>query len=351
MIWLINFVFVFVGCGSAEVEPPPRDFPESFIWGTATAGFQVDMGCPNMDDSACIDDASDWYQWVTEPEVVNQSSLYISGDDVRLGPGMWELFEEDVARMKSDGMTQYRFSLEWSRLFPEAPKGTGMAALKAAVNMDAVTRYHQMFAALEAAGIAPMVTLNHYTLPLWVHDGVACNLDMETCAARGWVDEEWILPLVADYAAFCAAEFGAEVDAWATLNEPMATALSGYLFPGSDRSAPPGLSMSGMLIPVIQNQIIGHAAMYDAVIANDVIDADGDGTPASVGLVLNMTAIETADPTDKEAALAVEHCDYIYHRLFLDGITAGAWDLDFDGVPDETREDLKGRLDLSLIHI
>ena len=64
MIWLMNFVLVFVGCGSAEVEEPPRDFPESFIWGTATAGFQVDMGCPSMDDSACIDEAIDWLIWM-----------------------------------------------------------------------------------------------------------------------------------------------------------------------------------------------------------------------------------------------------------------------------------------------
>ena len=94
---------------------------------------------------------------------------------------MWELFEEDVQRMSSDGLQGYRMSLEWSRLFPDgaAEQATTVDELAAFANADAVARYREMFTALAAEDIHPMVTLNHYTMPLWVHDGVACRNDIE----------------------------------------------------------------------------------------------------------------------------------------------------------------------------
>ena len=95
------------------------EFGSDFVWGSATAGFQVDMGCPTLSDAECVDTNSDWYQFVTTPENIDNSALHIAGDPISIGPGMWETFEEDVERMSSDGLTGYRMSLEWSRIFPD----------------------------------------------------------------------------------------------------------------------------------------------------------------------------------------------------------------------------------------
>lgn len=301
------------------------------------------MGCPTTE---CLDTSSDWYQWVTTDTIIDNGALYVSGEPVTNGPGMWELFEEDADRMQADGLTGFRMSLEWSRLFPrDASAATTVEELDALVETAAVARYHEMFQALRQRGVEPLVTLNHYVLPLWVHDGVACHLDIESCEARGWVDTD-IIDQIALFSAWCGREFGGEVDTWATLNEPFATVLAGYVLPGEDRSAPPGLSLQGDLaIAVTQNQIVGSARMTDAIREYDTADADGDGVVASVGVVMNMVAIEpetAGDPLDEEAAV---HVDHLYHRLFLDGLTSGAWDADIDGEFETTRDDLAGRLD------
>ena len=340
-------LLALVGCRDKDADTgtdagPAHAFPEGFRWGSATAGFQVDMGCPTWSAADCDDPNSDWYQWVTTQSIIDDSSLYVSGQPVSDGPGMWELFEADVDRMAADGLTAYRMSLEWSRLFPDgaAEQATSIEALAALADPIAVARYHEQLAALEAAGIAPLVTLNHYTLPLWVHDGVACHEDLATCTASGWVDGERIKPLIALYAAWAATEYGGEVDQWATLNEPFATTLSGYLAPGEDRSAPPGLLLSAdAVVATLRSQIEAHALMYDAVHAHD---ADGE---ASVGVVLNMVSIAPEDPDNPEDVASVTHMDHLYHRLFLDALTSGAWDSDLDGTFDATRPELADRLD------
>lgn len=324
----------------------PRDFPEDFRFGTATAGFQVEAGCPTWSAAECPIPASDYGTFVTDPLFVDDPGLSLSGDPLTAGPGMWETFESDVGVMQADGMTAFRMGFEWARLFPDgaAEGATTVDDLAAFADPAAVARYHEMLAAVHDAGMVPLVTLNHYVLPLWVHEPVACATDLATCPANGWVDRERIVPLIGLYSAWCAREFGGEVDLWFTLNEPFATTIAGYLLPTADRSAPPGLFLEvDAGLAVMRNQIEGHAAMVDAVRAEDTVDADGDGAPATVGIVMNMVAIT---PLGDDDAAAVAHADYLYHSLYLDAITTGAWDDDLDGIPDRTRDDLAGRLDV-----
>ncbi|HMV66503.1 MAG TPA: family 1 glycosylhydrolase, partial [Myxococcota bacterium] len=337
-----------LGCAPVAAPPVSDDpFPDDFLWGAAVAGFQVDMGCPTLPDADCLDARSDWYQWVTSPEITEDPTLFVSGEPLGDGPGMWELFEQDMAQAAADGMTAFRLSLEWSRLFPETAEGVdSVEALDALAAPGAVARYHAMLASVRASGMEPVVTINHYTLPLWVHDGVACHADLETCPARGWVDKERMIRLITLYAGWVAREFGAEVDRWATLNEPFATSASGYLQPGPDRSSPPGRSFDGpSTLTSLEGQIEAHASMYDAVRSWDTVDADGDAEPARVGVVLNMVDIAPADPTREEDVASARHADHLYHRLFLDALTSGSWDDDRDGVFDRLRPDLAHRLD------
>ncbi len=332
---------------SASV-PPLTTFPDGFLWGTAVAGFQVDAGCPTIPAQPCEDRASDWYQWVTDPELVAEPTNYLSGDPLSLAPGHYELYPEDLARARDElGTNAFRTSIEWSRLFPDgaAESATTVEELRAHVNPEGLAWYGAYFDAIRAAGLTPVVTLDHYTLPLWLHDGKACHADLDTCVDRGWMDMDRLRPALSLYSAFCAEEFGDRVDVWATLNEPLAIVLAGYLLPSPDRTNPPGVRNVDAAFTVFWHLVEGHAAMYDAVKAHDTVDADGDGAASSIGVVHNLVALAPGDPDDPADVTAVEHADYVYNRLFLDGTVRGLVDRDMDGTPEETRADLAGRMD------
>ena len=69
-------------------------FPAGFLFGTATAGFQVDMGCPTLTKGECVDSNSDWYRYVTSPKMIESPLTYLSGQDPGVtGPGEWELYQ------------------------------------------------------------------------------------------------------------------------------------------------------------------------------------------------------------------------------------------------------------------
>ena len=196
--WWVLAVFG-VACGGGE-------FGKDFVWGSATAGFQVDMGCPTWSDEQCLDTQSDWYQWVTTDETINTSVCTLP-ENPSCGAGMWELF--DVDRMSTDGLQGYRMSLEWSRLFPDGRRQATVEEL--ATMRSELWPGREMFDALAAKNIHPMVTLNHYTMPFG-YDGVACRNDIENCTASGWVNGERIIPLIALYSAFCAQTFGDQIE-------------------------------------------------------------------------------------------------------------------------------------------
>ena len=345
--WLV----ALVACGGSEADTALSEplFPSNFLFGSATAGFQVDMGCPTWSAAECDDPASDWYQYVTDPVFLEDAGLHIAGDPITMGPGMWELYEQDIAQMKADGHTTYRFSVEWSRLFPTRVADTVASVDELAPLADAaaVQRYHEILSALKDSGIRPVVTVNHYTLPLWLHNGAECKVDVAGCVDSGWLNRDRMVHHSGLFAAFLGQEFGSEVDLWMTLNEPFATTLSGYLLPGEDRSAPPGVTFEvDATVAVMLNQIDGHAAMYDGIKATDQVDADGDGQASEVGIVMNMTDITPADPSLDKDVLGAAHMDYLYHQLYLDAVTSGAWDADLDGVAETTRPELAGRLDV-----
>lgn len=338
----ILLALVLAACHPTPETGSPPDgadvFPEGFLWGTSTAGFQVEPGCPSLAAEVCEDPASDWYQWVTDPDLLAEEGLALSGEPVSAGPGMFELLEEDLARAAGElGTGAIRVSIEWSRLFPDraAEQATSVEALSALVDPDGLAWTHRMLGAIREAGLVPLVTLNHYTLPRWLHDGKDCHLNWPDCADRGWVDGPRILPLVERYAAFCAREFGGEVDLWVTLNEPLVTVLSSYVQPNEDRTGPPAVVDYEAGLEAAFNQARAHARMYAAVHAEDGVDADGDGVAARVGLADHLVHAVPYDEDDEDDVRGAVHLDRVYNRLFLDAAILGQLDTDLDGTPDE----------------
>ena len=322
--------------GCPAPKPPP--FPAGFLWGAAVAGFQVDMGCPTLAAAECEDRNSDWYELIARRSEVPDLAANLTTDPVTSGPGHWELYEQDFDLAKNElGLNGFRFSLEWSRIFPTATDGIeGYDALKAKADPKALAKYHAMLAALKARGIKPLVTLHHYTLPTWIHDGIDCHNNFSTCTRRGWLDRTRIVDEIAKYAGFCAKEFGGEVDLWATQNEPFAVVLPGYLLPSAERLNPPAVGFQYDAAKAVMVAMIeAHARMYDAVKAND--------PGSTVGLVYSTSPVKgkTDSKVDQRAAANVF---YLYNTAFLDAVAKGDIDPELDGTAVH-RDDLAGRLD------
>jgi beta-glucosidase/6-phospho-beta-glucosidase/beta-galactosidase len=340
------------GCGSDPApQPMPGEqslsFPQGFLFGTAIAGFQVDMGCPTLSKDECEDPNSDWYQFVSSPELQKDEKTFLSGQPVSVGPGHWELFEKDYDLVKNElHGTAVRFSIEWSRVFPTATDDANdFDALSALANPKALAHYHAELDALKARGLTPLVTLNHYTLPTWIHDAVGCHQDLDHCSPRGWLDADRTIREIAKYAGFVAKEFGGDVDYWVTENEPLAVALPGYLLPTGDRTNPPAVSLRfEEAKAVIEALVVAHARMYDAVKANDLVSARQNGELAEVGLVYPIVPVQPADPELALDVKGAKDVDYLYNRVFLNGVAKGDLDADLDGTA-EHRADLENRMD------
>ncbi len=336
--------------GAAYLPDGSMKFPKDFLWGVATAGFQNDNGCPTLEAAKCNDEKSDWWEFTTSPVTVNSPGAYLSGQNPGVvSPGFYELYDEDIERAHSIGLKALRMSIEWSRIFPEPTDDVeGHDALKAIANDAAIAHYKAIFASLKKRGMKPLVTLIHYSLPVWLHDAPGCHTDLAACTRKGWVDEERALREAAKYAGFCATEFGGDVDLWVTLNEPLQNLIFGYLQPGETRSHPPArLLASDEARIVLDAQIFAHAKMYDAVKAADLVDADGDGEKSRIGVVYPFAPI---DPLDPESALdkkTARNIDYIWNRVYLLATATGRYDEDLDGDYEEegVNEELVNRMD------
>ena len=311
-------------CGAPTPRAPADAGPRSyfidagFLFGSATAAYQVEGG----------NHAADWYEWEQVPLDGGSCTKILHCDSADNGPDHYELFAQDLAQAKAMGHNAYRFSIEWSRVEPT--QGTYDPA--------EISHYHDVLAACKANGLVPMVTLEHYTLPQWLH-GVKPG-------ASGASDSDWVggwrglagetpgpnAALVQAFGKFAgdmAKEYGAEVDLWISINEPMVVVAADYV----QGSFPPGalLHLTDARNAVV-NQAYGNAAAYDAIHANDTLSAAGSGPPALVGIAQNMPIVlldPTADP--KTGPPVRQQMDYIANWLFLNAIVAGNLDTHFDG--------------------
>ncbi len=199
------------------------NFPDGFLWGTATASHQVEGGNHNS-----------WTVW-EDARAGRVFQNHVSGPACDWWNGR---AEEDFARAASMNNNALRLSVEWSRVEPEPGRW----------DESALERYRQMIVQLRALGLEPMVTLHHFTNPVWLEERGAW-LNPETPALFG------------RYAAKVAAALGDQVALWCTINEPVVYAALGYLI----GKWPPGHHDLGEVMTVIGHLVAGHAAAYHAI--------------------------------------------------------------------------------------
>jgi beta-galactosidase len=356
--------FTFIAALAASALFAARaaaDFPAGFEWGTAVAGFQTEMGANPADN----DTNSDWWVWVHDPQ--NIANGWVSGDLPEDGPGSYSLFDVDATlAQKKLRSTTFRLGIEWSRIFPNSTASvdtsggitlTTLQQLDALADQAAVAHYRDVLTSVRTHGMVPLVTLQHFTLPLWIHDPIAArdalagidpNAPLPTGFPGGWLDTSTIDEFE-KYAAYIGWKFGDLVDRWVPINEPVVIGASGYVNLAGFIGAyfPPGAFSYTALLTVLSNVIEGQAAGYDALKAFDVVDADGDGGGATVGVVHNMVAFEPEKQAVADDVLGAAHANYLFNSLFLNSIMLGQTDPNADGVSDMTeyRPDLVGKAD------
>ncbi len=248
------------------------DFPPGFLWGTCTSAHQVEGE----------NDNNQWWAWEQVPGRV--------WHDQRSGAACkwWTRAEEDLATAAMWGQNAHRLSIEWSRIEPR--EGEFAAA--------PVERYRRLLGRMRELGIEPMVTLHHYTHPLWLE------------AQGGWLNPETVgrFERFAEYAAH---SLGDLVRLWCTVNEPVLFAMFGY----RDGIWPPGQHSLLASLRVLRNLLLGHAAAYHAV--------HRARPGAQVGLVAHIHLLDPANPASRLDRAATWPLNYLANELQLRAIADG----------------------------
>ncbi len=344
----------------SPVDGVDLSFPDNFHWGVATAGFQSEMGTGTP-----LDVNSDWWKWTHDP--INQL-LGLTKGVPENGPGSYHLYDTD-AQLARDGANTFRTGIEWSRIFPNSTAsvdisdegGTvGLAdlhALDELANQDEVAHYRAVFDSLREHGLEPLVTVNHFTLPTWIHDPIIARplvqLGLPTPAA-GWLSADTPVEFQ-KYAAYLAWKFGDQVDNWVVLNEPIPPTLTGLLglpIPGSPIPYwPPGVVRPDLISRFLVNEAKAFVAgareihTWDTTVATPTLSA---GQPAAfVGWANNVMPIRPANPVNPLDVQAAGAFDNYWNNWFPNAVIRGEVDANLDGVitPDEIHPEMAGSAD------
>jgi beta-galactosidase len=335
-------------------------FPKNFLWGASASGFQFEMGDKTGKN---VDPNTDWYIWVHD--ATNIQKGVVSGDMPENGIDYWSLYPKDHDIAKNLGLNAYRIGIEWSRIFPkstnEVKAGVERASdgkiskieiddqaieeLDRMANAEALNHYRAVINDLKTKGFKVFVCLNHFTLPLWIHNPIAAQDTKLNKGPRGWFDEKTIVEF-AKYAAYMAWKVGDIVDNWVTFNEPMVIPEAGYILPES--GFPPGLSSFKASKKVALNMVIAHARAYDAIKKLDTIKADEDSAnAANVGLIQDVIPIKPLDERKESDIKAASFIDNMHNHFFPQSISHGRLNENFGKAKErgEMKSYLKDRLD------
>lgn len=198
-------------------------FPEGFIWGTATASHQVEGG----------NDNNDWAAWEKESGRIHK------GDTAGLACDWWNgRWREDLDRAAEAGQNAHRLSIEWSRIQPAPDRW----------DENALDRYRAILQGMQERGLHPMVTLQHFTLPLWLAETGGWENDDSPALFEAFVRRA--IPALKEYCS-----------EWVTINEPNVDMYSSYI----ECVFPPGKNDLAAAYHSVLNVIRSHTRAYHAI--------------------------------------------------------------------------------------
>jgi beta-glucosidase len=253
-----------------------------FVWGAATAAFQIE-GATRADGRG----ESIWDRFAATPGKV------ANGDTGEPACEHYYRWREDVDLMQSLGLQGYRFSISWPRIQPD---GRGRP------NQRGLDFYRDLVDRLLERGIAPLATLYHWDLPQALED------------AGGWTSREVVGRFV-DYASIVLDALGDQVADWITHNEPYVTSFLGYAY----GVKAPGRTDWPSAVRSAHHALLAHGAVVNAF--------RQDGRPGRIGITLDLTVAQPASESTDDAA-AAQRLDGHHNRWFLDPTFLGSYPAD-----------------------
>ena len=261
-----------------------RDLPSGFLLGSATAAFQIE-------GAAWTDGRTDsiWDEFCRKPGAVD------GGDDGAVATDHYHRYRDDVALMTDLGLDAYRFSTSWARVRPD----------DGPTNPLGIDFYSRLVDELLAAGIEPFLTLYHWDLPQALQE------------KGGWTNRDTAYRF-ADYAVAVHEALGDRVRQWSTLNEPWCSSLLAHA--GGEHA--PGHTDPVEALQAVHHLLLGHG------LATEALRERSAGTDTKLGLTLNFTVADPADPDDAGDRDAARRIDGLSNRLFLDPILRAQYPAD-----------------------
>ncbi len=257
-------------------------FPKGFLWGAATAAYQIE-GATGQDGRT----PSTWDAFCRLPGRV------VNGESGNRACDHYNRYREDVQHMKALGLQAYRFSIAWSRVFPD---GEGR------INDKGLDFYSRLVDELLANNIEPVVTCFHWDLPV--------TLEVKY---GGWKSRE-LTEVFADYCAALVRKLGDRVGMWCTINEPAVIVYAGY----KDGVHAPGLKVEPKECrQVAHHLMLGHGKALAAMRA-------AAPRPIRIGIAHNASSVSPTQDTaaDRDAARAEFARN---NSWFLDPLTRGSY--------------------------
>ena len=256
-----------------------RKLPKDFLWGAGSAAYQVEGGWNEGGKGL-----SNWDVFASLP------GRTFEGTDGKVAADHYHRYKEDVSLMNEIGLKSYRFSISWSRIYPNDMDH---------INPEGIAFYSNLIDELKSYNIEPFVTLFHWDLPQYLEE------------KGGWESEEVIFAFE-KYAKTCFEAFGDRVNYWTTFNETLEFIMSGYLV----ANFPPEVSDPKRFIQVTHNVHVAHALAVRAfrkILPNGKI---------GVANVLDPMYPASDSKEDLEAFKLAEAC---YTHWFYDPIILGEY--------------------------
>jgi beta-glucosidase len=256
-------------------------FPAGFTWGAATAAYQI--------EGAATEDGRGPSVWDTFSHTPGKVR---GGDTGDVACDSYHRYAQDADLIKSLGLSTYRFSISWPRIFP-----TGEGPL----NQAGLDYYKRLLDTLAERGISAAATLFHWDTPQSLQD------------KGGWASRDVALRF-ADYAAVVGEALGDRVSQWITLNEPHVVAHNGHRI----GVHAPGLTDNATAVAVTHHLLLGHGLAAQAL--RSVIPAGTD-----VGITLSLTPVRLGTDADEALQHAALVTDASMNGLFLDPLLFGRY--------------------------
>ena len=257
-------------------------FEDQFAWGVSTAAYQI--------EGAHLKHGKGMSIW---DEFTQKKGRIHNNENANIACDYYQHYHQDIALMGALNIPNYRFSVSWSRIFPD---GTGT------VNRSGVDFYKRVIDFCLELDIQPWITLYHWDLPL------------ELEKKGGWANRD-VLGWFEEYISFCIRTFGDKVKYWMVLNEPMVFTGAGYFL---GVHAPGRKGISNFL------QAMHHAALCQAEGARVIRSLNSS---LKIGTTFSCSHVEPVSNSDADV-LAATRMDALLNRTFIEPLLGKGYPID-----------------------